>query len=324
MLQLEQNALDAKEKEKRKMEEHEKKIVLVKAQELVQKVTRKKWFGKTVKLLVLLLIMMVSSSKLAACTSSPDHYKSMLSDLDTKRNQVLGLVASSTAASTIITALPGDTGSSVADKLADMSSYFMIILGAIFLEKILLTTSGYIVFKYGVPVVCILFIIGIFVSENRWKTFCQELAVKLLLLCVVLWGLTPASLKISSLVENTQTSKINESIDAVNNTAAALNESDANADEEQGFWEGAASKLSDWADGVTSGINEAMDTVKNSLNNLIDVIAIFIVTTCIIPLIVLVVLVVFVKWIFENIQVTSSKYVEVKNAEIKQVDFPTE
>lgn len=306
------------------METDRKKELLGRIKESAKTLIAGSGKGKVIGIAILVLTLVLSRTVVANYVSSPDIYKSMMNSLDTKRNQVLSLVAVSTAASTIITALPGDTGNPVADKLADMSNYFLVILGAIFLERILLTIGGYIVFRYGVPIICILLIIGGFIKEKRWKSFCQEIAVKLILLCIILGGITPASIKLSSLVENTQTDKINESIESVNNTMEALNDTDIEGEEEKGFWEGAASKLSEFAEGVTNGVSEIMDTVKNSLNNLIDIIAIFIVTTCILPLIVLVTLIVFVKWLLGNIQIVDSKYVEVKNAEIKQVDFPKE
>ena len=45
------------------------------------------------------------------------------------------LTAASTAASAAVSALPGDTGSAIAEKLADLTSDFLIVLCAIMLEK---------------------------------------------------------------------------------------------------------------------------------------------------------------------------------------------
>ena len=44
-----------------------------------------------------------------------------------------------------------------------------------------------------------------------------------------------------------------------------------------------------------------MDAVQNYLNNLIEAFAIFMVTTCIIPIVVLIILILAVKWIFNSI-----------------------
>ncbi len=57
----------------------------------------------------------------------------------TKKTTALELTAAATAASAAITLIPGDAGTPIADKLADLSSYFLIVVCAIYLEKI----SGY-------------------------------------------------------------------------------------------------------------------------------------------------------------------------------------
>lgn len=69
------------------------------------------------------------------------------------------LTAASTAASAAVSALPGDTGSAIAEKLADLTSDFLIVLCAIMLEKYLLTITGYAVFRFILPAVCVLLIV---------------------------------------------------------------------------------------------------------------------------------------------------------------------
>ena len=64
---------------------------------------------------------------------------------------MLELTAASTAASAAITLLPGDTATPIAEKLADLSGYFLIVLCAIFLEKYLLTITSYVSFTILIP-----------------------------------------------------------------------------------------------------------------------------------------------------------------------------
>ena len=54
-------------------------------------------------------------------------------------------------------------------------------------------------------------------------------------------------------------------------------------------------------EGITSGVTQTLDAVQNYLNNLIEAFAIFMVTTCIIPIVVLIILILAVKWIFNSI-----------------------
>ena len=88
------------------------------------------------------------------------------------------LTAASTAASAAVSALPGDTGSAIAEKkLADLTSDFLIVLCAIMLEKYLLTITGYAVFRFILPAVCVLLI----VRQFRSSEILAKLAFKLAL-----------------------------------------------------------------------------------------------------------------------------------------------
>ena len=80
--------------------------------------------------------------------SSPETHRTSIEYLNEKQATVMKLTAASTAASAAVSALPGDTGSAIAEKLADLTSDFLIVLCAIMLEKYLLTITGYAVFRF--------------------------------------------------------------------------------------------------------------------------------------------------------------------------------
>lgn len=52
-----------------------------------------------------------------------------------------------TATSALITLIPGDVGTPIAEKVADLSGYLLIVLCAVYLEKYLVTLTGYAAFK---------------------------------------------------------------------------------------------------------------------------------------------------------------------------------
>ena len=79
-----------------------------------------------------------------------------IQSLDDKKTTALELTAAATAASAAITLIPGDAGTPIADKLADLSSYFLIVVCAIYLEKYLVTITGLAAFKLLIPIGCIL------------------------------------------------------------------------------------------------------------------------------------------------------------------------
>ena len=92
------------------------------------------------------------------------------------------LAAASAAASAGITLIPGDVATPIADKLADLSSAFLVVLCAIYLEKYLVTMTFYVAFRYLVPAVCLLLVINLF-WQRDWL---QRLMVKLVAFTVVI------------------------------------------------------------------------------------------------------------------------------------------
>ena len=83
--------------------------------------------------------------------SDPAYHQASIDALAEKQETVLELTAAATAASAAITLLPGDTATPIAEKLADLSGYFLIVLCAIFLEKYLLTITSYVSFTVLPP-----------------------------------------------------------------------------------------------------------------------------------------------------------------------------
>ena len=66
---------------------------------------------------------------------SPQVHANTIAALEEKQSTVLELTAASTAASAAITLLPGDAATPIAEKLADLSSGFLVVLCAIYLGK---------------------------------------------------------------------------------------------------------------------------------------------------------------------------------------------
>lgn len=111
-----------------------------------------------VSILIPLLCALLSFCVIAKYTSSPTMKINAhaIQSLDDKKTTALELTAAATAASAAITLIPGDAGTPIADKLADLSSYFLIVVCAIYLEKYLVTITGLAAFKLLIPIGCIL------------------------------------------------------------------------------------------------------------------------------------------------------------------------
>ena len=104
----------------------------------------------------LVVVALVSGFPLREHFSAPETYADTIATIDEKKANVLGLVASSTALSAAITAIPDDAGTPVAEKLMEVSGDLGIVLAVLYLEKYLLTIFGLAAFGILVPAACAL------------------------------------------------------------------------------------------------------------------------------------------------------------------------
>ena len=93
-------------------------------------------------LMLLIVLAVVSFYPLAKRAEAPETHQETVQAIDDKIETVLKLAATSTVASAGISAIPGDTATPIAEKLADFSEYFLLILSVLYAEKYLLTVSG--------------------------------------------------------------------------------------------------------------------------------------------------------------------------------------
>ena len=240
----------------------------------MKKMMRVNW-----RVMIAIVLSLVSFFMLSKYASSPETYKKTIASLDDKKATATGLAASATAASVAISAIPSDVATPVADELAELSSYFIIILGAIYLEKFLLTIIGYVVFKFFIPVACILYIIDIVQGSEIFRNIIK----KVITISLVVILIIPGSEKISTLIQATYDTSIQETIDSVSETIKI------EEDEEGGI-------SAIWGK-VKDGVSSVYDTVKNTLDNFIEAIGVMIVTTCVIPIITMLFFVWVIKFI---------------------------
>ena len=95
-------------------------------------------FKKVLMFVVPLVFALVSVFYLSRLTSDPVFHQKSLAALEEKQTTVLELTAASTGVSVGITLLPGDAATPIAEKLADLSGCFLVVLCAIFWKSICL------------------------------------------------------------------------------------------------------------------------------------------------------------------------------------------
>lgn len=252
------------------------------------KVYDSKYGKRLVKVVISFMIAVLSICVVGRYATSIDTYAYSMESLDEKKATVLELTAASTAASAAITLLPGDTGTPIATKLADLSSYFLIVLCAIYLEKFLLTMTGYATFYFLIPIACILYVISLFMKKSSF----QYLAKKLVIFGIAIVVAIPASVRVADVIENTCQSSIDKMIENAKNTTEEIEESAESKDEEKenSLW----GKVTDAIDNVTVNATNAVEKVQEVLNNFIEALAVLLVTSCLIPVITLL----FFLWLF--------------------------
>ena len=274
---------------------------------------------KCITAAVLLLVAILSITVVGKYVSAPENHQKTIASLDEKKQTVMELTAASTVTSALITLLPGDTATPIAEKMADVSGYLLVVLCAIYLEKYLVTITGYVAFTYLIPIACGLWILNL-AFENATV---RKLAAKLAVFGLAISLVVPASVKISDLIGDTYQAQIEATIEDAKNTQSILENSgvvdDANATETTGTTEasetvtgnvqekennnsGSVSNIFDWAkdaissakdsvanvvENVTISTEDLVQKVENSLNHFIEAVAVMIITSCVIPMLVL-------------------------------------
>lgn len=277
---------------------------------------------KCITAAVLLLVAILSITVVGKYVSAPENHQKTIASLDEKKQTVMELTAASTVTSALITLLPGDTATPIAEKMADVSGYLLVVLCAIYLEKYLVTITGYVAFTYLIPIACGLWMLNLIFANATVRKLAAKLAVFGLAISLVV----PASVKISDLIGDTYQAQIEATIEDAKNTQNILENSgvvddDTNAtettvigtteasgtvtgnvQEKDNNNSGSASNIFDWAkdaisgakdsvakvvENVTVSTEELVQKVENSLNHFIEAVAVMIITSCVIPMLVL-------------------------------------
>ncbi len=257
---------------------------------------------------VLAIVALISFFLLAAHFSSPQTYAGTIESLDAKKTTVMELIAASTAASGAITLLPGDAGTPIAEKLVDLSSDFLVVLAAIYLEKYLLTVLGFAAFKILIPLACALGIAALVSPAMRWRKVLAQLAAKLALFGIAMCLLVPASVLVSNMIESTYQDSIDATLAAAQQSteeleAAAQESGDSDespnstTEENTGPLAAIMNTATNVVTDLSSSAQEALDRLQETLNHYIEALALMIVTSCIIPILVLL----FFLWLAKTI-----------------------
>lgn len=254
---------------------------------------------------LLVLVALISVFVLRPLFSSPEVYSGTIQALDQKKDTVMVLVGVAAGSSTAVSALPGDMATPLAEKLMDLSSDFVVVLTAIYLEKYLLTIFGFATFAILLPACCVLMVMMLLrKKELDLKSPEFKLSAKLFLFGVVLMVVVPASVLVDGMVESTYQESIDDVIQTAQEVNAeqsvsneALDEALKNAQEEAeknaSLLDRLGARVDESVSSLTGQVNDAIEQYKAMLNNLFEAFVLLVVTSCIIPILTLI----FFLWI---------------------------
>ena len=219
-------------------------------------------------------------------------WDSTIEVIDQKKGNVLALTTSCVALSAGITALPGDTGTPVAEQLAQLSGNLGIVLAVLYLEKYLLTILWSVGLGILIPFALVLFAISLGI-HGRWSTstVIRRVATRVLVVAIIGVVLVPASVWVSQKVDETYRVSIEQAqqkaADAADSDSSKASKKKTESTESKNVLEQLADGASGLVTSVTSGAKQITDEIVQQVTDLIEGVIVMIVTSCVIPLLVL-------------------------------------
>lgn len=209
--------------------------------------------------------------------------------LDSKKNTVVVVTATAATASIALAAVPEDIMTPLANQIAELDIFFIIVLTAIYLLKVLLIISTTLSFKLLFPLAC-LFGAAYYMSNNNYL---KTLALKILALGLVVFLTVPISVATMNIVDtalNTQ-----EKVETVTTEETNSFEVNERINTEKSWWNNLLDTAKNVVKDVGNFAKEVLELAKNKFNELVDIVASLIITCCIIPLAVML----FLAWILK-------------------------
>ncbi len=239
--------------------------------------------------LLLTALALVSALWLAKVFSSPEFHAGSIAALDEKKVTVMELTAATALTSVAVSAVPGDATTPIADQIAELSSYLLVVTGVIMLEKFLLAATGQLAFAVLIPIACALGIVRLFWPRRALG----RLALRVGAFALAVFLLIPASIRVSELFE--ETFHLQQTVQSAAAGAEKLEE-ETEADTQQN------GTIGDWlaglGDQITAGVTGAVEKAEAVLSDFIDAVAVLLIANCVIPVLVLFLFMWLIKLLF--------------------------
>lgn len=227
----------------------------------------------SVKIAALLLAAVFSCFILSHAVPALFETVGVTQAIESSEQEVQRMALAAMTASLVISALPDDFASPIANSLAEMNKYFVLIFLAITLEKLLVTYGVRLAFLLLVPLACVLLALAVWKKWLPMRLFAQKLLV--LAMAVVL--VVPISTGAATAVEATIIGDLGQTITEMEQGAQTV---DTTAQE-------SATLLDKLGSGIRNafvGAEKMVENFKALVQKYTRYVAVLIITKMLIPL----------------------------------------
>ena len=239
---------------------------------------------------ILAIAIILSCTLLGTKLTDPASYSHTIAVLDQNRTRVLGLSAASAAASAAVSALPSDICSPLAEQLSEFTTWFLLILSVVFLEKYLLTIFGFAACYILIPAGCGALLIDCFFPRG----FLRSIGPKLIAFGAALLLVIPTSVWACDQINSIYSKSIQITVESATAVSENLIGDISDGDEENTTVIDEAKTILGDLSGSVAGVIEQF---RNVLNRFVEATAVMIVTTCLIPILVIL----FFAWVVKTL-----------------------
>lgn len=254
--------------------------------------------------IVLLVFCIVFSFFIAAQkTEELSIYQNSIQTLDDSKLVVMKVTGASIALSVAITFLPDDWATPLADSLADMNKYFILMLGMIFVEKLLVTAGIPLVFRILIPIALVLWILHLLLGKEQLRIF----ASKLMVLSIVLVVVVPSGTALSKYMCNNYMTYVNDTIVVAEDGASLVDVYSETESQDKSFYD----KVSNFFNTAVEGVKDLYNCYKGIIERFINSIVIMIVAYCVIPVLTFILLLWILNQLFQ-LETFKDKSIDIK------------
>ena len=241
---------------------------------------------RIVAFILILVLIGCSVTILGKTFTNPQTYSKTIQSIDEKKITVLGVSAAIAGSSTLLASIPDDATTPVANELMDLSSYLLIVVCILVLEKSLLTVFGAVSCYVLLPIAGFFSLAFIIKKKQALLSW----AIKLAVLAIALLAIVPAAMKISDYIYEVNQVKIEQQVDTVIQQSDPETETPSQADNNSWWdklWNNVSNAVDKAVEAVTDAAQEALEKGKAALNKFTDAVAVFVIAYCAIPIFVI-------------------------------------